>query len=94
MPDQRVSRLEMCRAPAVDVDDLARDVRSVIEQETHRARNIQRTSGMLEQGVVDDVFPCFGIERTVFGPQDGAGRNGVDAYLRGQLNGQSPRQAE
>ena len=84
----------MRRAPAVNVDNLARDVGGVIEQETHRTRNILRTSCVLEQSVGDDVFACFRIECAIFRPQNGAGGNRVDAHVRRQFDGQSLGQAK
>ena len=57
-----VVSLEMSGSPAIDVKYLARDVRGVIEQETHGSRNILRAAGMFQQRMFHDARPRVAIE--------------------------------
>lgn len=50
---------------AIDVDDLPRHVGRVVEQKAHRARDVLRAAGALEQGVVDDEVTRLVVETSV-----------------------------
>ena len=83
----------MRRPAAVDVEHLTGDVPRLGEQEAHRARDVLRAAGPLEQRVVDDGGAPRVVE-TVLRPNDRPGRNGIDAHLGRQFDGQRARQAE
>src|SRR5688500_725433 len=77
--------LEVDRAPAVDRQDLAGDVRRAGE-EVYRLRDVLGRADAPQRRRGDDAAALVVGELAVLRPGDGAGRNAVDAHRRRQLD--------
>ena len=70
----------MCRAPAIDIDDLSGKVRGVLDQKSNGAGDVVRTALVFEQGVGNNLLASLGPEIAGriagFRPKDRSGRDG------------------
>ena len=79
---------------AIHVDHLTGNIVCFREQIAHRASDVPRTAGTLQQGVRDDVVSRRVVKGATVRPQNRPRRHRVHAYLWRQFDGQGTRQPE